>query len=298
MMESLPNKVEAERALIGSVLNLGELSEGAQALDPDDMTNEVNRKIWVSLLKMNSNGTGIDVITLMAELDPDIKAHELGRMIAEVPRSANQDEYVRIVQQAAVQRQLAIATIELSKLAYTSDLTDTQIKTKAHEIIDARVEDLILGTHPWMASQITIADAYKERPPREYAIAGMIPVPSVTTFYGRPGGFKTMILMSGLIAIATGDVWLPGLPKDNIFKGFETTQYPTALIDMDNGRDTVLERVEAFGHGSDLPEDLPFKCYSMPAPRMDGSSADSMQLLENLIIESGARVVGIPFISM
>jgi len=169
------------------------------------------------------------------------------------------------------------------------------IMAAAHKRDIAKVRELTgqqeVSAHPWSASRYTLSDAFEPRPAREYAIAPLIRMPSLSIFYGRPGGFKTLLALSAAAAVASGQKWLTQLPSSDQDIGFETLKAPALYIDFDNGRDEMAEKVEAIARGMNLLADDPFVYYSMPAPRLNCRDASSIALLETVIRNEGARFV-------
>jgi len=88
----------------------------------------------------------------------------------------------------------------------------------------------------------TLTDAYTARPPRRYAIYGLLQTPSLNIVYGPPGCLKTMLMIDAGLDVAAGLPWLPPLPGEPGI-GRVTVQSPVLWIDMDNGAYIVDERV-------------------------------------------------------
>jgi hypothetical protein len=108
---------------------------------------------------------------------------------------------------------------------------------------------------PW-AALLTLADAYKDRPPTRYLVEGLLPLPSVTMIYGSPGCLKSMLLMDLALSVASGHYWLePSAPGDP--SGRRVEQAPVLWVDLDQGEEVMAERLAALGRGHLAPRDCP-----------------------------------------
>jgi len=138
-------------------------------------------------------------------------------------------------------------------------------------------------TDPWEKYRHTIADAYQERPPIQYAVDGLIELPSLDIFYGAPGSKKSFIMADMACCIAGGKNWLPGLLGDNL-PGRKTKQGVVLWIDFDNGLRRTSDRFSALGKAANLPSDNQLLHYiSMPSPRLDGDNQGSISHLVQLL---------------
>jgi len=138
----------------------------------------------------------------------------------------------------------------------------------------------------------TLADAYKPRPPVEYVVGGLLPLPSLSIVYGAPGTLKTMLLIDMAIAVAGGVEWLPSLPGNPGSKtGKKTLMANVLWVDCDNGLRVMHERVGAIGEARKLLPPIPFHYVSMPTPWLDASSKVGMIALDETAQILGARLI-------
>ncbi len=131
----------------------------------------------------------------------------------------------------------------------------------------------------------TLEDAYKPREPRKYVVAGLIKMPSLTIVYGAPGTLKTMLLIDMAACVASGQPWLPSVPKQDSQPGQpgrQTYQAPILWCDFDNGGDEMHERIEAIARALGLKPDARFYYVTMPDPWLDASDYDSESFTELL----------------
>ena len=108
-----PNDVESEQAVIGSMLTDKEaVSAAIEVLKPEDFYREDNRTIFEAILNLYGRSEPIDIITLKSELSSMGKFEAVGGLeyIAElpdkVPTTANVEQYIKIVEEKSVLRNL------------------------------------------------------------------------------------------------------------------------------------------------------------------------------------------------
>ena len=120
-----PNDVEAEQAVIGSMLTDKEaVSAAIEVLKPEDFYREDNRIIFGAILSLYGRSEPIDIITLKSELSSMGKFEAVGGLeyIAElpdkVPTTANVEQYIKIVEEKSVLRNLIKTANEIITLGY------------------------------------------------------------------------------------------------------------------------------------------------------------------------------------
>ena len=120
-----PNDVESEQAVIGSMLTDKEaVSAAIEVLKPEDFYREDNRTIFEAILNLYGKSEPIDIITLKSELSSMGKFEAVGGLeyIAElpdkVPTTANVEQYIKIVEEKSVLRNLIKTANEIITLGY------------------------------------------------------------------------------------------------------------------------------------------------------------------------------------
>ena len=120
-----PNDVEAEQAVIGSMLTDKEaVSAAIEVLKPEDFYREDNRIIFEAILSLFGRSEPIDIITIKSELSSMGKFEAVGGLeyIAElpdkVPTTANVEQYIKIVEEKSVLRNLIKTANEIITLGY------------------------------------------------------------------------------------------------------------------------------------------------------------------------------------
>ena len=128
-----PNDVEAEQAIIGSMLtDKDAVISAVEVLKAEDFYREDNKIIYEAILNLYSRSEPIDIITVKSELESMGKIDQVGGLeyLAElpekVPTTANAMKYVKIVEEKSTLRQLIKTANEIIELGYspTEDVDD------------------------------------------------------------------------------------------------------------------------------------------------------------------------------
>lgn len=142
----------------------------------------------------------------------------------------------------------------------------------------------------------TLADAYKPKPPREYVIENLLPLPSLTVIFGNPGDLKTMLSQDLCLCVAAGKPWLEGLPGQDEVKAFACQQAPVLWVDVDNGLDRTERRFAALGRALGISEDAPLAYISFPTPPFVASSKKSIDRIVEAATATGAKLIVIDYL--
>jgi hypothetical protein len=177
------------------------------------------------------------------------------------------------------------------------DLPDHDVELRVLE--DRPQENPPCPPRPSWEKLGTLADAFCERPPIEYVIDGLFPLPSLSIVYGYPGDFKSMLLMDAAISVAVGEPWLPSVP-DTIHARREVRQVPVFWYDCDNGQRRCDERFRALAkaRGLSSTSEIPFYYLSIPDRALDANDRESVhEVLKPKILEHGIRFICIDNLS-
>ena len=146
--KQIPQAVEAERAVLGSILLLPEVfDEVALVVRASDFYDDANRRIFEHLLAMHDDGHRIDLMLLVDRLKKAglyeviggaAYLAEIGR---EVPTAAHAEFYARIVADKAVLRSLIHASVDIQQSAYDPTCDTREILGRAEERVFAILED-------------------------------------------------------------------------------------------------------------------------------------------------------------
>lgn len=128
-----PNDIEAEQAILGSMLtDKDAVISAIEVLKEEDFYRADNRAIYGAILNLYSRAEPIDIITVKAELESLGKFEQVGgleylaMLPDKVPTTANAMKYVNIVEEKSILRSLIKTANEIIELGYdpTEDVTD------------------------------------------------------------------------------------------------------------------------------------------------------------------------------
>ena len=143
----LPQNVEAERAVLGSVLLLPDIfDEVALILRQQDFYDSANATIFKHLLKLHDAGQQIDVMLLVESLRSSgefdnvggvVYISELGEVVS---TAAHAEHYARIVADRAVLRSLILSSTDILREAYEPTTDTRQMLSRAEEKVFSILE--------------------------------------------------------------------------------------------------------------------------------------------------------------
>ncbi len=144
----VPQSVEAERAVLGSILLLPEVfDEVALILRPGDFYDSANRQIFEHLLAMHDGGQRIDLMLLVERLKK-AEAYEatggaayLAEIGRQVPTAAHAEYYAKIVADKALLRSLIHVGMEIQSGAYDPTSDTREMLSKAEERVFSILEN-------------------------------------------------------------------------------------------------------------------------------------------------------------
>jgi len=137
----------------------------------------------------------------------------------------------------------------------------------------------------------TLEDAYKQRPPVVYVVDGMFALPSLSIVYGAPGTLKSMLIADMCASVVCGENWLPKISQNGNVAGIGTVKSSVLWIDLDNGARRTDERFDALGSIRKMPINSPLYYVSMPAPPLDATKLQTLEILKNYIKQLDSNVV-------
>ena len=138
----LPHDVEAEEAVLGSLLIDGEsIVKVSHFLNPTDFYRERNRICYESCQALFRRGEAINQVTLAHQLSLQERTEQVGGMaylshlVANVPTPVHIDHYARIVSRTSVMRNLIDSAAKISDLGYQGTDDVEAALTQAEEIL-------------------------------------------------------------------------------------------------------------------------------------------------------------------
>lgn len=130
---NIPNNLEAEQSVIGSMLLTKKaLQKSLESLTKDDFYLDANAKIFECIFSLNERKKPVDITTLSEELNSRGWLNQIGGVeyiadaINSVPTTANIDEYINIVSEKSLLRKLIDEATDIVKNSYnvSTDIGD------------------------------------------------------------------------------------------------------------------------------------------------------------------------------
>lgn len=224
-----PHSVEAEEAVLGSILIDPECFAALSFLNAADFFLTKHTWIWEALLSLIRRGDGIDYITVIEELkhqqsdgapnrlDDVGGAAYITYLINHTPPGIMAEVYARIVERAATRRRLITAAQDIVKLAYDEEKDINAVLDEAKAVLDA-VTNQPAQDDPKPIEAIASAaydelekaaeDAQKKKPrglrlgftTLDAPTGGLFPGQFVVVA-GRPGMGKTSFMLSSALNV-------------------------------------------------------------------------------------------------
>ncbi len=167
LIRQVPYSLEAEQAVIGSVILDGErLSEITEIVKADDFYVEKHREIYSILQGMYLESKNIDLVTLLNNLvssgsyDEDNAKNYVKQLCEMVPAVSNIVDYAKIVRDKALLRRLINVTEEISESAYQDTEDVTNIVDSAESKVFALTQGMI--TSDFVSMHDVILEYYKQ----------------------------------------------------------------------------------------------------------------------------------------
>lgn len=137
-----PNDVEAEQAVLGSMLlDKDAVIDAVEILKPEDFYREENKTIFSAMLSLYGRAEPVDLITvkdelvLLGKLDVCGGLEYLADLSEKVPTTANVENYIKIVEEKSILRNLIKTSNELIDLGYNQTEEVNDIVEKAEKEI-------------------------------------------------------------------------------------------------------------------------------------------------------------------
>ncbi len=159
-----PHDIEAEQAVIGSMLtDKDAVISAVEKLKPEDFYREDNKAIYEAILSLYSKAEPIDIITVKDELIGNGKFETVGgleylaMLPDKVPLTTNIDQYIKIVEEKSILRNLIKASTDIINLGYgQTEETDAIIDIAEKKIFDimqrknqkgySQIKDILIET--------------------------------------------------------------------------------------------------------------------------------------------------------
>lgn len=125
--KTVPMNIDAEVALLGSLLIDPASRHNINGLQADDFYLQKHRWIYTAIMDMHRNGDPVDYVTLVHELErrsqlePIGGAFYLSQLANAVPSAMNVSSYAHIISDAHKRRDMLDLVSEVARLAYRED---------------------------------------------------------------------------------------------------------------------------------------------------------------------------------
>ena len=124
---SMPQKIDAEQAILGSMfLSEKALERITERLNKDMFYLDSHKKIFDTIKKLADKKVPIDITTVTAELEKKKLLNQVGgveyltQIINIVPTAANADEYINIIEEKFLRRNLIEAGTDIANSGFSS----------------------------------------------------------------------------------------------------------------------------------------------------------------------------------
>jgi replicative DNA helicase len=128
----LPANIDAEKTILGAILLDNQaLSEAEEKLVADDFSLDSHRRIYIRMTELGGEGRAVDLVTLANELSKYKEIESVGgvsylaSLTEGLPRRPVIDEYIRIVKDKSLLRQLML--ICSAAIARAADQSETAL---------------------------------------------------------------------------------------------------------------------------------------------------------------------------
>jgi len=191
---ALPHSIEAEQAVLGSILlDAGVVEKALESLSPDgsDFYEPLHKSLFRLMVVIHSKGTPVDLITLLDAVEEDREARTflenigglsyVASIVEGTPTAANAVYYVNIVKDRAIKRYLIGVASELVAAAYDSDDIETLIEGVQRNLSKTSISTL----KPYVLAGALVKEVYEDLEELSKSDTGMAGIP--TGFKGLDG---------------------------------------------------------------------------------------------------------------
>ena len=156
IIRMLPNDVEAEQAVLGSmIIDKDAIANALEMIKPEDFYREDNKEIFAAICDLFETNKPIDLLTLKEQLRLRGTLEAVGgipyiaELSAKVPTSANVGYYAKIVEEKALLRKLINASTEIVNMGYAAnDEVQTIVDNAEKKIFDIVQKRNVQGFTP------------------------------------------------------------------------------------------------------------------------------------------------------
>ncbi len=141
-IKSIPANLEAERAVLGSLLiDPDAVIKVGNFLRPEDFFRERHAWLYEAMLSLNERREPLDYVTLIDDLERRNQLEDVGgpayvtELINSTPSALYVDHYARIVERTALLRRLISTAGHIAELAYDEGMDVDEVVDKAEQLV-------------------------------------------------------------------------------------------------------------------------------------------------------------------
>ena len=141
-VKEIPSNMEAEQSVLGSMfLSSFALQKACDELQPQSFYFDNNSKIFSTMQEMHNKGIPLDATTVTTELKNKELLDQVGgieyltEIFNIVPTAANVEQYIKIVEETALQRRLIDVSTDIATNAYDKSVDINTILDEAERKI-------------------------------------------------------------------------------------------------------------------------------------------------------------------
>jgi len=142
MTKEIPNNIEAEQSVLGSMLlSKYAIQKAVESLSEESFYLDKHGKIFTAIKDLNAKGIAIDMTTLANELTEKKLLKTIGgveyltEIMDSTPTAANVDYYIQIVEDKSTLRRLIEEATNIATLGYTNEFSVAETLDKAESKI-------------------------------------------------------------------------------------------------------------------------------------------------------------------
>ena len=152
MIKQIPKNIEAEEAILGSILIDEHLiNKVSETLDAKDFYRQSHKTVFNAMISLKNQNNVIDILTLTEYLNNINKLEEVGGIAFvtslpnKVPSTANLDYYIKIVKEKSFLRKVSYMGESIASLGYNNeDNTPEFILDKIEQMLSGLTKKMIL----------------------------------------------------------------------------------------------------------------------------------------------------------
>lgn len=299
--ESLPSNISAEKVILGSIL----LDESAfkiasEKIGADDLFLDSHRRIFLRMKEITQAGRPIDLVTVTEELNQHKETSSIGgvaylfSLTENLPRKLNIAEYVRIVKDKSILRQMmGICSTAQARCADQSEDANKVLKLLEASLIELKDQSRILlrqeNSVPFFVGYRT----FVESTPIEidWTVEGLIQKEGNGLILGDPGTSKSLAVFDLALHLVAGVPWFQRRIPNRVRVGLVTREDAPGLSQnrLKRLREGASEGLRTFLDAVDLEDWLYVHTRAQRETWTLQKEADIIEIIES-IKERGIQI--------